>query len=193
MCGYLEQDEESLPEVTIELLTITDCSEVTADHRYSFQISWSGQTYTFSAVTSSIRHNWIQTLKRATSTADSSPAPVTPRSYLFSSDEEYRTASEGGRRDSEDWTDLPPSPPLCRTTIAAVKDKVRLKSKLPRNQSRQSTLDSVSTDELDTCKQQPDMEIQTTINKQTIEIEGLKQQLSNATNEVQCLEAELVR
>ncbi|XP_012265785.2 protein outspread isoform X2 [Athalia rosae] len=40
--------------------------------------------------------------------------PVTPRSVLFSSDEEYRTASEGGRRESGDWTEMPISPPLTR-------------------------------------------------------------------------------
>lgn len=37
--------------------------------------------------------------------------PLTPRSVLFSSDEEYRTASEGGRRESGDWSELPVSPP----------------------------------------------------------------------------------
>lgn len=55
--------------------------------------------------------------------------PMTPRSIMFSSDEEYRTASEGGRRDSVDWgdsiTQLPPSPVLSRNPISRVKDKVR--------------------------------------------------------------------
>jgi hypothetical protein len=55
--------------------------------------------------------------------------PLTPRSVLFSSDEEYRTASEGGRRESEDWGEplapLPPSPPLNRTPISRVKEKAR--------------------------------------------------------------------
>ncbi|XP_066599345.1 protein outspread isoform X3 [Prorops nasuta] len=36
---------------------------------------------------------------------------ITPRSVLFSSDEEYRTASEGGRRESGDWSEIPVSPP----------------------------------------------------------------------------------
>ncbi|XP_043469870.1 protein outspread-like isoform X2 [Leptopilina heterotoma] len=40
--------------------------------------------------------------------------PLTPRSVLFSSDEEYRTASEGGRRESGDWSEMPVSPPLTR-------------------------------------------------------------------------------
>ncbi|EFN72300.1 Protein outspread [Camponotus floridanus] len=39
---------------------------------------------------------------------------ITPRSVLFSSDEEYRTASEGGRRESGDWSEMPVSPPLMR-------------------------------------------------------------------------------
>ncbi|XP_014489456.1 PREDICTED: protein outspread isoform X3 [Dinoponera quadriceps] len=39
---------------------------------------------------------------------------ITPRSVLFSSDEEYRTASEGGRRESGDWSEIPVSPPLVR-------------------------------------------------------------------------------
>lgn len=50
--------------------------------------------------------------------------PLTPRSVLFSSDEEYRTASEGGRRESGDWSEMPVSPPLTRNgewNIAALK------------------------------------------------------------------------
>lgn len=43
-----------------------------------------------------------------------SSTPHTPRSVLFSSDEEYRTASEGGRRESGDWSEMPVSPPLVR-------------------------------------------------------------------------------
>ncbi|XP_063972956.1 protein outspread isoform X2 [Diachasmimorpha longicaudata] len=43
-----------------------------------------------------------------------SSMPLTPRSVLFSSDEEYRTASEGGRRESGDWSEIPVTPPLTR-------------------------------------------------------------------------------
>lgn len=43
-----------------------------------------------------------------------STTPLTPRSVLFSSDEEYRTASEGGRRESDDWSEMPVTPPLTR-------------------------------------------------------------------------------
>ncbi|XP_011297209.1 protein outspread isoform X2 [Fopius arisanus] len=41
-----------------------------------------------------------------------SSVTLTPRSVLFSSDEEYRTASEGGRRESGDWSEIPVTPPL---------------------------------------------------------------------------------
>lgn len=48
------------------------------------------------------------------------------RSVIFSSDDEYRTASECGRHESSDWGDtLPPSPPLNRTPISKVKERAR--------------------------------------------------------------------
>lgn len=199
LCGptlnaYTEQDEQSIPELSIELSNLTDCSEVITDTRYGFQIQWSGPTYVLSAVTSGIRSNWLHALKKvAPVIIDSPPTPITLRSSLLSSDEEYRTASEGGRRDSEDWGDLPPSPPLSRTMLAKVKERTRLRTRLPRNQSRQSTLDSVSTDELDSCKEPDDVEIRNTINKQIVEIDGLRKQLSNALSEMSYLETELTR
>ncbi|KRT84811.1 Pleckstrin homology domain containing protein [Oryctes borbonicus] len=198
LCGqtlsaYADQDDQSLPEITIELPTISDITEVATDVRYGFQINWSGPTYILSAVTSNIRCSWLQALRKMSSIIDSPPAPATPRSCLFSSDEEYRTASEGGRRDSEDWGDLPPSPPSPKATFAKAKDKPRLRSKLPKSQSRQSTIDSVSTDEIDGYKQPDEVEIKNTINKQAVEIDALKQQLSCALNEMQTLETQLAR
>ncbi|XP_013105703.2 uncharacterized protein LOC106085824 isoform X2 [Stomoxys calcitrans] len=87
--------------------------------------------------------------------------PHTPKTALhFSSDEEYRTASEGGRRDSiGDWgSPLSPSPP---TTINMLRAKDRMRSRTttacPRlhkrsrsspPSSRRSTVDSVGSDEL---------------------------------------------
>lgn len=60
----------------------------------------------------------MQALKKAAPIPIESPiTPNTPKSVLFSSDEEYRTASEGGRRESGDWSELPPSPPLNRYLI----------------------------------------------------------------------------
>lgn len=126
-------------------------------------------------------------------TPDSPPTPATPRSILLSSDEEYRTASEGGRRGSEDWGELPPSPPLTRTPLTRVKERARARPRLPRSQSRQSTVDSVSTDELDTAKDNAEVELRNTLNKQSAEIDDLKKQLSNAVSEVQNLESELAR
>ncbi|XP_055905657.1 protein outspread isoform X1 [Eupeodes corollae] len=84
--------------------------------------------------------------------------PLTPKNTMFSSDEEYRTASEGGRRDSVDWgSPLSPSPPI---PIALLRAKERMRSR-PGNcprlhkrsrssppSSRRSTVDSVGSDEL---------------------------------------------
>ncbi|XP_035796179.1 protein outspread-like isoform X3 [Anopheles albimanus] len=69
------------------------------------------------------------------SVVQSPVTPLTPKSLLFSSDsEEYRTASEGGRRDSVggagDWgspvSPLPPAIPQC--AVARTKDRVRTSS-----------------------------------------------------------------
>ncbi|KZC13253.1 Protein outspread [Dufourea novaeangliae] len=75
---------------------------------------------------------------------------VTPRSVLFSSDEEYRTASEGGRRESGDWSEVPVSPPLVRNVALdhnrsiAGESTVYKRSRSSPPSSRRSTLDSVS-------------------------------------------------
>ncbi|KAG4072582.1 hypothetical protein HA402_004671 [Bradysia odoriphaga] len=84
--------------------------------------------------------------------------PMTPKSILFSSDEEYRTASEGGRRDSVDWgSPMSPSPPI-PLLLARAKDRIRSRSsshtrlhKRSRSSppsSRRSTIDSVGSDDL---------------------------------------------
>ncbi|CAD7085941.1 unnamed protein product [Hermetia illucens] len=84
--------------------------------------------------------------------------PATPKPVVFSSDEEYRTASEGGRRDSVDWgSPLSPSPPL-PTSLFRAKERMRSRSssnsrlhKRSRSSppsSRRSTVDSVGSDEL---------------------------------------------
>lgn len=194
LSGYRDQDEQGTPEVTVELSTITCFNETTIDTRYGFQIHWSGSTLTLSAVTAGIRTNWLQALKKAMpDTPDSPLTPVTPRSLLLSSDEEYRTASEGGRRGSGEWGELPPSPPLTRTALNRVKDRARTRPRLPRSQSRQSTVDSVSTDELDTAKDTAEIELRNVLNKQTGEIDELKRQLCDAMGEVKSLESELAR
>ncbi|XP_017493474.1 PREDICTED: protein outspread isoform X2 [Rhagoletis zephyria] len=86
--------------------------------------------------------------------------PSTPKSAHFSSDEEYRTASEGGRRDSVDWgSPLSPSPPITTSllrnrerlyarslTTTSTRSHKRSHSSPPT--SRRSTVDSVGSDEL---------------------------------------------
>lgn len=102
---YSDQDEQGIPEITVELSTVTNYSEVPTDSKYGFEIQWSGPTLTLSAVTQGIRSNWLQALKKAAPlpedkqivTVESPISPSTPRSVLASSDEEYRTASEGGK------------------------------------------------------------------------------------------------
>ncbi|XP_039952095.1 protein outspread isoform X2 [Bactrocera tryoni] len=84
----------------------------------------------------------------------------TPKTTHFSSDEEYRTASEGGRRDSVDWgSPLSPSPPITTSILrnrdrlyaraaasTAARSHKRSHSSPPT--SRRSTVDSVGSDEL---------------------------------------------
>ncbi|KAK9504636.1 hypothetical protein O3M35_010923 [Rhynocoris fuscipes] len=140
--------------------------------------TWDGRQFVLSAVTAGIRSNWMSALKKAAGIQDSSldlssptqeddvplsssSTTLTARSLLLSSDEEYRTASEtgSGRRESGEWGEaLPPSPPLNRTPMSRVKERARGVSKWrsygnkrsrssPPN-SRRSTLDSVSSQEL---------------------------------------------
>nr|XP_036232490.1 protein outspread isoform X3 [Bactrocera oleae] len=89
-----------------------------------------------------------------------STTPSTPKTAHFSSDEEYRTASEGGRRDSVDWgSPLSPSPPITTSILrnrdrlyarasatTAARSHKRSHSSPPT--SRRSTVDSVGSDEL---------------------------------------------
>ncbi|XP_064539041.1 protein outspread isoform X2 [Drosophila montana] len=82
----------------------------------------------------------------------SSPAtPGTPANAPhFSSDEEYRTASEGGRRDSLDWgSPLSPSPPVLRSCLRNRSlASLHKRSRSSPPSSRRSTVDSVASDEL---------------------------------------------
>ncbi|KDR11694.1 Protein outspread [Zootermopsis nevadensis] len=141
--------------------------------------------------------------------------PLTPRSILFSSDEEYRTASEGGRRESEDWGEplapLPPSPPLNRTPISRVKEKARSRvyrrSRSSPPSSRRSTLDSIRADDLllACCGELPESDAEESVgvdsvksslydtDNQSSEMEDLKRQLNVALCEVSSAEKELLR
>lgn len=204
LCGptltvFRDQDESvSNADVIVEMASVISYSEIATESKYGFQIHWAGgSNLILSAVTAGIRSNWLQALKKAAPhvTAESPPTPATPRSVFLSSDEEYRTASEGGRRGSEDWGELPPSPPLARTSLARVKEKARARPRLPRCQSRQSTLDSVSTDELDTSSRDSNdsIDLKNTINKQKAEIDDLQKQLAKAVSEIQILDEEINR
>ncbi|XP_038110828.1 protein outspread isoform X2 [Culex quinquefasciatus] len=83
--------------------------------------------------------------------------PITPKSMMFSSDEEYRTASEGGRRDSiGDWgSPISPSPPVVpHSAIARTKDRLKSshnrlhkRSQSSPPSSRRSTIDSVQSED----------------------------------------------
>ncbi|XP_066141758.1 protein outspread isoform X2 [Euwallacea fornicatus] len=199
LCGptlnvYQDQDEHGVPEICVELSTVTNYTEVPTDSKYGFEIQWSGPTLTLSAVTQGIRSNWMQALKKAAPMpAESSIIPNTLKSILFSSDEEYRTASEGGRRESGDWSELPPSPPLNRLALR-VKDRARVRPRPPRCQSRQSTLDSTSTDELDCAKDPMDtsLEMPSVPNGNEL-ISDLQKQLAWSAQEVNKLEEEIAR
>lgn len=197
MTVFRDQDETAQPEFTVEMANVVSYSEITTESKYGFQIqtSTASTPLVLSAVTAGIRSNWLQALKKAAPHVESPSAPATPRSVFLSSDEEYRTASEGGRRGSEDWGELPPSPPLARTSLARVKEKARARPRLPRCQSRQSTLDSVSTDELDTSSRDSSdgVDLKNTINKQKAEIDDLQKQLAKAVSEIQVLEEEINR
>uniref|UniRef100_A0A182MWD1 PH domain-containing protein n=1 Tax=Anopheles culicifacies TaxID=139723 RepID=A0A182MWD1_9DIPT len=77
------------------------------------------------------------------SVVQSPVTPLTPKSLLFSSDEEYRTASEGGRRDSVgDWgSPVSPSPPsMPLTSSAAMRTKDRLRTTPPVSAQSQQRL-----------------------------------------------------
>ena len=97
--------------------------------------------------------NGISVEKKPKHCSISSPiTPCTPsRPIIFSSDEEYKTASEGGRRESIDWgSPLSPSNPIQITLSHAKENKIRsnLRNNLQKRSlsspptSRRSTLDS---------------------------------------------------
>ena len=197
--------------------------------------TWDGKHIVLSAVTAGIRANWVTAMKRTAGLTDTGPlslilredtvdqasesstSPVTPvtpitgRSAPFSSDEEYRTASEGGRRDSADWGDMgpqpPPSPLLTRTPISKVKEKVRIRSSHqapPRADTPKGDRDEIDStkekertvDEVDENEKPVEARKRSyisTIDKQSIEIDDLRKQLKLALNDVGAAEAEITR
>lgn len=119
-----KEDEQGTPEVTVDLPTVTNYREVPTDiKKYGFEIQWAGPTLVLSAATEIIRSNWLQALRKAVPLPAKTPetavckvfdspmspsfkilesplSPCVPRSLLGSSDEEYRTASEGGKKNT---------------------------------------------------------------------------------------------
>ncbi|XP_026747714.1 protein outspread isoform X2 [Trichoplusia ni] len=203
---------------------------------YAFETeTWDGKHIVLSAVTAGIRANWVSAMRRTAGLPDTGPlslilredavdqasesstspitpiTPVTGKSAPFSSDEEYRTASEGGRRDSADWGDLgsqpPPSPLLTRTPVSKVKEKVRGRSSHhtpPRADTPKGERDEIdSTKEKDRTADEVDENEKpvearkrsyiSTIDKQSIEIDDLRKQLKFALNDVSAAEAEISR
>ncbi|CAG9585064.1 unnamed protein product [Danaus chrysippus] len=215
---------------------VVELPSSTTTNGFAFETeTWDGKHIVLSAVTAGIRANWVSAMRRTAGLPDtgslslilredsvdqaseSSTSPITPitpntaKSGPFSSDEEYRTASEGGRRDSADWGDLtlqpPPSPILNRTPISKVKEKVRARGCQQTTPKTETKLDK---DEIDATKEK-DQKIITevdendkpneprkrsyvsTIDKQIIEIEDLRNQLKQALNDVNTAESELAR
>nr|XP_021180931.2 protein outspread isoform X2 [Helicoverpa armigera] len=203
---------------------------------YAFETeTWDGKHIVLSAVTAGIRANWVSAMKRTAGLPDTGPlslilredavdqasesstspitpvTPITARSAPFSSDEEYRTASEGGRRDSADWGDMgpqpPPSPLLTRTPISKVKEKVRIRSSHqapPRADTPKGERDEIdstkdkerSIDEVDENEKPVEARKRSyisTIDKQSIEIDDLRKQLKLALSDVGAAEAEISR
>uniref|UniRef100_A0A8D8YE07 Protein outspread n=1 Tax=Cacopsylla melanoneura TaxID=428564 RepID=A0A8D8YE07_9HEMI len=196
-------EETGVLDGVVALNNVTSLSEVPVARNFGFQITtWDSKRTVLSAVTAGIRTNWMSAIKRTGTLSlledkndGSSPtvqtdSPSTPRSLLFSSDDEYRTASEGGRRGStaSDWGEiLPPSPPLIRTPISRVKERARSisrsgggtsggagstssrlsmshRSRSSPPSSRRSTLDSVRTEDLSLpcCGELPEPEMEST-------------------------------
>ncbi|XP_049867373.1 protein outspread isoform X2 [Pectinophora gossypiella] len=202
---------------------------------YAFETeTWDGKHIVLAAVTAGIRANWVSAIRRTAGLPDSGPlslilredtvdqtsessaSPVTPvtpitgRSAPFSSDEEYRTASEGGRRDSADWGDVapqpPPSPILSRTPISKVKEKVRARgchqmpprSDLPKDKdevdaTKEKERPTEEVDENEKPNEPRKRSYISTIDKQSIEIDDLRKQLKLALSDVNAAESELAR
>ncbi|KPU73013.1 uncharacterized protein Dana_GF15007, isoform B [Drosophila ananassae] len=151
--------------------------EPTASKQYAFQLTtWDKQRLLLASLSPGSRNSWLAVLRSAAGLPQletpppptdieqdfikaqlqqqPSSSPVTPGTPAgpphFSSDEEYRTASEGGRRDSLDWgSPLSPSPPVLRSCLRNRSlASLHKRSRSSPPSSRRSTVDSVASDEL---------------------------------------------
>ncbi|XP_017067989.2 protein outspread isoform X2 [Drosophila eugracilis] len=151
-------------------------AEPAASKQHAFQLTtWDKQRLVLASLSPSSRNSWLAVLRSAAGLPQldtppkqtdieqdfikaqlqqqpsSSPVtPGTPAGPHFSSDEEYRTASEGGRRDSLDWgSPLSPSPPVLRSCLRNRSlASLHKRSRSSPPSSRRSTVDSVASDEL---------------------------------------------
>ncbi|XP_020810788.1 protein outspread isoform X2 [Drosophila serrata] len=150
-------------------------AEPSASKQHAFQLTtWDKQRLLLASLSPSSRNSWLAVLRSAAGLPllESPPqptdieqdfikaqlqqptsSPVTPGTPIgphFSSDEEYRTASEGGRRDSLDWgSPLSPSPPVLRSCLRNRSlASLHKRSRSSPPSSRRSTVDSVASDEL---------------------------------------------
>ncbi|XP_061390648.1 protein outspread [Musca vetustissima] len=182
-------EERGVLDGVLDVNSLTNVAEVNAQRNNAFQLTtWDKRRLILASLSPNSRNSWIAILRNAAglpnntsddmkseiekdfikaqrimpSTTQISPqTPLTPKTALhFSSDEEYRTASEGGRRDSiGDWgSPLSPSPPSTLNMMRA-KDRMRSRTTTPcprmhkRSRSsppssRRSTVDSVGSDDL---------------------------------------------
>ncbi|XP_025407850.1 protein outspread isoform X2 [Sipha flava] len=218
-------EDQGILDGVVDLSCVTTVSEVQVNRNYGFQtISWDDKRVILSAITSGIRTNWISAIRRAAGLTEENMM-VKPsldgtlsssRSVIFSSDDEYRTASECGRHESSDWGDtLPPSPPLNRTPISKVKERARggprsriftggtlaaKRSKSSPPVSPRSISETSKSDELllSSCAESDDTKSDRSslvgrVGKQADELVDVKKQLTGVLCQLSNAEQELIR
>ncbi|XP_060843007.1 protein outspread-like isoform X2 [Rhopalosiphum padi] len=218
-------EDQGILDGVVDLSCVTTVNEVQVNRNYGFQtISWDDKKVVLSAITSGIRTNWVSAIRRSAGLTDENIMTKpsldgtlsSSRSIVFSSDDEYRTASECGRRESSDWGDtLPPSPPLNRTPISKVKERARggprsriftggsLASKRSKSSppvSPRSISESSKSDELllSSCAESDDTKSDRSslvgrVGKQTDELDDVKKQLTSVLCQLSNAEQELIR
>ncbi|CAH1714851.1 unnamed protein product [Aphis gossypii] len=218
-------EDQGILDGVVDLSCVTTVSEVQVNRNYGFQtISWDDKKVILSAITSGIRTNWVSAIRRSAGLTDENIMTKpsldgtlsSSRSIIFSSDDEYRTASECGRRESSDWGDtLPPSPPLNRTPISKVKERARggprsriftggslaaKRSKSSPPVSPRSISESSKSDELllSSCAESDDTKSDRSslvgrVGKQTDELDDVKKQLTSVLCQLSNAEQELIR
>lgn len=183
-------EERGVLDGVLDVNNITSISEIAVPKSFGFQLlTWDNRRFILSAATSGARCNWINVIKCA---AGLPPSKITydlcseqkktddlkpklkdkTRSFILSSDDEYRTASEGGKRDSIDLGSSPlsPSPPIVSFTK---KTKERLRRVSRGKLKRHDTVDSVASDELPATVRE-ETELQTKIADAEKEIKILR-------------------